>query len=44
MKMPSLGDWGLHLLALILAIVVYHLVKTGSTYPTTTNDRTFFHH
>ena len=43
MKLPSLGDLGLHALALILAIVVYHLVKTGTTYPETTHDRPFFH-
>lgn len=47
MKRPSFGDVGLHILALILAITVYHLVKTGTTRPDTnysssTHDRTFF--
>lgn len=48
MKRPSFGDVGLHVLALILAIVVYHLVKTGTTQPgstyssSSTHDRSFF--
>lgn len=42
MRLPSLGDVGLHILALILAITVYHLVKSGTSHPETTHDRTFF--
>lgn len=47
MKKPSVGDVGLHVLALILAIIVYHLVKTGPTQPgathsTSSHDRPLF--
>lgn len=44
MKLPSLGDWGLHLLALILAIIIYHTLKTETIHYGTTDDRSFFQH
>lgn len=36
------GDWGLKLLALILAIVIYHSIKNESARNNHGNDRTFF--
>ncbi len=36
------GNWGLKLLALILAIVIYHTLKTESVQHERTHDRTFF--
>ena len=42
MKLPSLGDIGLHALALILAIVVYHIVKNETPHAEQTHDRTLF--
>lgn len=42
MKLPSLGDLGLHALALILAIVVYHIVKNEPSHTDTTHDRALF--
>lgn len=46
MKLPSFGDIGLRLLALLLAIVIYHLVKNGTGRPTSDpiHDRDTFHH
>jgi len=38
------GRWGLRILALILAIVVYHSLKNESSRPDTRNDRTLFQH
>ena len=40
------GNWGLKLLALILAIVIYHSLKNESAQNTTSNgnDRSFFQH
>ena len=35
-------NWGLKLLALILAIIVYHALKTGSSKDIDTNDRHLF--
>ena len=42
MRLPSLGDLGLHALALILAIIVYHIVKNETPHTDTTHDRTLF--
>lgn len=39
------GNWGLKLLALVLAVVIYHTLKTGSSGSSrenNENDRTFF--
>ena len=38
------GDWGLKLLALILAIVIYHSLKNESAQTSNGNDRSFFQH
>ena len=39
------GNWGLKLLALILAIVIYHSLKNESSQSTSSNnDRSFFQH
>ena len=38
------GNWGLKLLALILAIVIYHSLKNESSQTNTGNDRTLFQH
>ena len=38
------GNWGLKLLALILAIVIYHSLKNESTQNTNGNDRSLFQH
>ena len=39
------GNWGLKLLALILAIVIYHSLKNESSRSTSgNNDRSFFQH
>ena len=35
-------NWGLKLLALILAIVIYHSLKNESAQNTNGNDRSFF--
>lgn len=35
------GNWGLKLLALVLAIVVYHLLKDESSKNMANHDRTF---
>lgn len=43
MKMPSASAWGLRLLALILAIMIYHALKTETSHSGTTDDRTLFH-
>jgi hypothetical protein len=42
MKLRLNGGWGLRLLALILAIIIYHSLK--NEHPTTEekNDRSFF--
>ena len=42
MRLPSRGDIGLHALALILAIVVYHIVKNETHHFEPTHDRTLF--
>ena len=43
MRLPSLGDVGLHVLALILAIIVYHIVKNETPHTIdTTHDRPLF--
>lgn len=42
MKLPKLKDWGLRLLALVLAIIIYHSLKNGSDSPRNQNDRSFF--
>ena len=36
------GNWGLKLLALILAIVIYHSLKNESARTSNGNDRSFF--
>lgn len=36
------GNWGLKLLALVLAIVIYHALKTKSVQDGSTHDRTIF--
>ena len=36
------GNWGLKLLALILAIVIYHALKDKSVHDESHNDRSFF--
>ncbi len=37
------GNWGLKLIALLLAIIIYHALKSGtSRNPSTDNDRKFF--
>ena len=38
------GNWGLKLLALILAIVIYHSLKNESVQTSNGNDRSFFQH
>ena len=38
------GDWGLKLLALILAVVIYHSLKNESAQTSNGNDRSFFQH
>ena len=39
------GNWGLKLLALILAIVIYHSLKNESSQSiNSNNDRSFFQH
>ena len=38
------GNWGLKLLAQILAIVIYHSLKNESAQNTNGNDRPFFQH
>ena len=45
MRLLKNGNWGLKLLALILAIVIYHSLKNESARDTNgTNDRSFFQH
>jgi len=36
------GNWGLKLLALILAVVIYHALKNESARGGRTDDRSFF--
>ena len=36
------GNWGLKLLALILAIVIYHALKDGTGRPEQNHDRSLF--
>lgn len=36
------GNWGLKLLALILAIVIYHALKSESSQKHNSHDRSFF--
>ena len=38
------GNWGLKILALILAIVIYHSLKNESSQNAKGNDRTLFQH
>ena len=38
------GNWGLKLLALILAIIIYHSLKNESAQNSNGNDRPFFQH
>lgn len=42
MKLLKNGNWGLKLLALILAIVIYHALKDESVRIDTRNDRHLF--
>lgn len=36
------GNWGLKILALVLAIVIYHVLKNESVHDGHNHDRTFF--
>lgn len=38
------GNWGLKLLALVLAIVIYHTLKNSSPRSGNDNDRSLFQH
>ena len=38
------GNWGLKLLALILAIVIYHSLKNESSQTNAGKDRSIFQH
>ena len=38
------GNWGLKLLALILAIIIYHSLKDESAQNSNGNDRSLFQH
>jgi len=42
MKLFDNGNWGLKLLALILAIVIYHALKDKPERPRTDHDRNIF--
>ena len=42
MKFIKNENWGLKLLALILAIVIYHAMKSDTGKTSTHHDRTFF--
>lgn len=42
MKFLKNENWGLKLLALILAIVIYHAMKSNSANHATNNDRQLF--
>ena len=44
MKILKGGNWGLKLLALILAIVIYHSLKNESSQTNAGNDRSIFQH
>jgi hypothetical protein len=48
MRLFRYGNWGLRLLALLLAIVLYHALKKDSSAPKSgadeRNDRSFFHY
>ena len=44
MNLLKNGNWGLKLLALILAIVIYHSLKNESAQTPNGNDRSFFQH
>lgn len=37
------GNWGLKLLALVLALVIYHTLKNKTETHPQDNDRTLFH-
>ena len=42
MKILKNGNWGLKLLALILAIVIYHSLQNESSQTNAGNDRSLF--
>lgn len=42
MKNFTTGNWGLRILALVLAIIVYKTLKNESSQPTIDHDRTLF--
>jgi len=44
MRKLDKGRWGLRILALVLAIVIYHALKHESIRPDEHNDRTLFQH
>ena len=44
MKILKSGNWGLKLLALLLAIVIYHSLKNESSQTNAGNDRSLFQH
>lgn len=43
MRLPSAGDIGLRVLALILAIVIYHALKTETVHYNDNDGRPLFH-
>jgi len=42
MSLLKKGNWGLKLLALVLAIVIYHALKNESARSGRTNERSLF--
>ena len=44
MNLIKNGNWGLKLLALVLAIVIYHALKDKTVHPERNNDRNIFQH
>jgi len=42
MRLLKNGNWGLKLLALVLAVVIYHALKNESARSGRTDDRSFF--
>lgn len=44
MRLPFVTEnWGLKLLALVLAIVIYHVLKTETSHTQPNDDRHIFH-
>jgi len=42
MRLPPTKNLGLKLLALVLAIVIYHVLKQETSSPANVHDRSFF--